>query len=66
MIMIQNAFDSMLQSRPYREARSFAEACREIRRGAGTQFDPEAVVAFMDVADKVRDMLAMLRSGPVR
>ena len=42
------------------------EACREIRRGMGSQFDPQAVAAFMDVADKVRDMLAMLRSGPVR
>jgi len=66
IITIADSLSAMLQSRPYRKARSFAEACREIRRGMNTQFDPQAVAAFMDVADKVRDMLAMLRNGPVR
>lgn len=65
IITVADSLSAMLQSRPYRKARSFAEACREIRRGMGTQFDPDAAVAFMNVADRVRDLLAMLRNGPI-
>ena len=51
----------MLQSRPYRAAKSFDEACREIARGMGSQFDPKVVAAFARVKDRVRDLVAMLR-----
>ena len=52
----------MLQSRPYRQAKSFDEACREIIKGTGSQFDPDVVKAFMSVRDRLRDLVAMLRA----
>jgi putative nucleotidyltransferase with HDIG domain len=38
-----DAFVAMREERPYRPPRSTADAVSELRRGAGTQFDPELV-----------------------
>lgn len=46
ILAVADAFDAMTTSRPYRAAHSFKEACRRIREGAGTQFDPLVVGAF--------------------
>jgi ribonuclease P protein subunit RPR2 len=43
---IADSFDAMTSDRPYRSALSLEAAIEEIRRGAGTQFDPECVKAF--------------------
>jgi HD-GYP domain-containing protein (c-di-GMP phosphodiesterase class II) len=37
----------MISERPYRLALSHEDACRELRAGAGTQFDPAVVEAFL-------------------
>jgi diguanylate cyclase (GGDEF)-like protein len=44
-----DAFDAMVSSRPYRTARNLEEALAELRRCAGTQFDPAVVVVFEQV-----------------
>ena len=44
-----DAFSAMTTDRPYRAARSTAEAVEELRANAGTQFDPAAVAALVDV-----------------
>ena len=46
---VVDALDAMTAERPYRPARSFAEALAEIERHAGTQFDPAVVDAFAAV-----------------
>jgi hypothetical protein len=46
IIAVGDAFDAMTTRRPYRPARPWAEAMAELRRCAGTQFDPGAVTAF--------------------
>ncbi len=46
IIFICDAYDAMLSDRPYRRHRSSAEALDELRRHAGTQFDPELVEVF--------------------
>jgi hypothetical protein len=41
-----DAYSAITTTRPYREARSPAVALEELRRCAGTQFDPEVVAAL--------------------
>jgi HD superfamily phosphohydrolase YqeK len=47
IIAVADAFDSMTSTRSYREARRMSEAIDELRKGAGTQFDPALVEAFI-------------------
>jgi diguanylate cyclase (GGDEF)-like protein len=42
-----DAYSAMTNDRPYRHALSREEAVAELRRGAGTQFDPRVVEAFV-------------------
>ncbi|NUP46618.1 MAG: HD-GYP domain-containing protein, partial [Catenulispora sp.] len=48
IIGVADAFDAMTSTRSYRAARSIEDAVAELRRGAGTQFDPVLVQAFED------------------
>jgi len=47
VIAVADAFDSMTTTRSYRGARSLEEAVTELRRCAGTQFDPPMVEALV-------------------
>lgn len=47
VLAIADAFDAMTSNRPYRMALTQDEAFRELREGAGTQFDPGMVEAFI-------------------
>ena len=44
---VVDAYDAMTSRRPYRQAMSREQACIEIARNAGTQFDTEIVNAFL-------------------
>ena len=44
-----DAFDAIVSERPYRKARSMQEALAELCRCRGTQFDPLAVDALIQV-----------------
>lgn len=46
IIAVADSFDAMTTDRPYRKGFAFEEAFEELRRNAGTQFDPEVVNAF--------------------
>lgn len=50
---VADALDAITSDRPYRKAKSFAEARREIERCSGTQFDPAIVTVFKDLPDKL-------------
>lgn len=55
IIAVVDAYESMTVGRPYREAVSHAEALRELRRCAGTQFDPKVVEAFIQAHVRQED-----------
>ena len=52
VIAVCDAYDAMVSDRPYRAALSHAEALDELRRCAGTQFDPAVVRAFVDTVER--------------
>ena len=47
IISIADTYDAMTSTRPYRKALSKEEACKELERGAGIQFHPDLVKAFI-------------------
>jgi two-component system, cell cycle response regulator len=48
IIAVCDAFDAMTTDRPYRQAVEVAGAVSELRRCAGTQFDPDVVERFCE------------------
>jgi HD-GYP domain-containing protein (c-di-GMP phosphodiesterase class II) len=52
IIGVADAFDVITSTRSYRQARSIAEGVAELRKGAGTQFDPVIVDAFIAALDR--------------
>ena len=52
IIAVCDAFDAMVSDRPYRAALSREDAIAELRRCAGSQFDPAVVRAFVAVLER--------------
>ncbi|MCS7279167.1 MAG: HD-GYP domain-containing protein, partial [Thermodesulfobacteriaceae bacterium] len=53
IISIADAFSAMVCERPYRKPLSFDEALEEIKKGAGTQFDPMLVNIFVNIYEEI-------------
>lgn len=49
ILTIADSFEAMTADRPYRKGMSIEEAITELRRCAGTQFDPEIVEIFTEL-----------------
>jgi len=52
IIRVADAYDAMTSARPYRQAFSAQQAREELRRGAGRQFDPRVVDAFLQIPEE--------------
>jgi len=68
IVAIADAYDAMTHDRPYKRAISHDEAVKELRRHAGTQFDPELVTLFCDLfasrAPSVDTLLVAIADAP--
>jgi HD-GYP domain-containing protein (c-di-GMP phosphodiesterase class II) len=53
LIAIPDSFDALTTSRAYRGAMPMLQALEIIRKGAGTQFDPDLVRAFLEIAPRL-------------
>ncbi len=49
IIAVADAYDAMVHERNYKEKMSLSDAKAELRRQAGKQFDPDVVVAALDI-----------------
>lgn len=54
IVAIIDAYDAMTSDRPYRQAMPAEKAWAELRKFAGTQFDPSVVDVFIRVLEKER------------
>jgi putative nucleotidyltransferase with HDIG domain len=52
IISVADAYDAMTQDRRYRTRLDSVEAVSELLRGAPTQFDPDVVVAFLNIVNR--------------
>ncbi|HYI35829.1 MAG TPA: diguanylate cyclase [Thermoleophilaceae bacterium] len=53
VVTVCDAYDAMIADRPYRAPKTSEEAMEELRRCAGSQFDPAVVAAFETVLDRM-------------
>jgi HD-GYP domain-containing protein (c-di-GMP phosphodiesterase class II) len=58
ILAVTDAYAAMTSERTYRFAREHEDACRELQRCAGTQFDAEAVRAFLRASSRRNRHLA--------
>ena len=51
IVSVIDAFDAMVSSRPYRRGLPFDESIRRLVASSGTQFDPQVVRCFIQIAE---------------
>jgi response regulator RpfG family c-di-GMP phosphodiesterase len=54
---VVDAYDAMVSKRCYKDAQPSMDAIAELRRCAGTQFDPEVVEAFERIQPKIQQLM---------
>jgi response regulator RpfG family c-di-GMP phosphodiesterase len=65
IVAIADAFDAMTSPRPYRQPQPLEAALDEVGRGAGGQFDPRLVEAFVGLpATRLREISRYYRNRP--
>lgn len=63
ILAVCDSFDAMISRRAYKEALSVDYAVGELERGKGTQFDPEAAQAFIEMVEEDPGFVAHQSSG---
>jgi len=54
ILHIADSYDAMSYSRPYAKALTYSAALRELREGAGPEFDPALVGPFIEILERMR------------
>jgi ribonuclease P protein subunit RPR2 len=60
---VADALDAITSDRPYRLARSWEDARRELVQESGRQFDPEVVSAFIESEPRLLEVFEQLGTG---
>src|SRR3954453_3076183 len=64
IIHVADSFEAMTSDRPYHQGRAVGEAVEEMRRCAGTQFDPRGVEALVELLEADALPVLALRDQP--
>ena len=59
IVALADVFDALSHKRVYKSAWSIEDSFQEVQNLSGTQFDPEVVMAFMQVKDRICAINAM-------
>jgi len=59
---VVDAFDAITSDRPYRPAQTVSAAMEEIRRMAGSQFDPAVVEEFLRIPEREFEIIRRVHS----
>jgi response regulator RpfG family c-di-GMP phosphodiesterase len=62
---VADALDAITSDRPYRRARRWIDAGRELVQESGKQFDPQVVSAFVETEERLRAVRDQLEFSPV-
>lgn len=57
IVAVADSLDAMCTSRPYQEAFSLDQACKEIQNNSGIRYDPQVVIAFNQALDKIKMLI---------
>lgn len=63
LVAVADVFDVLVHERPYKQEWTVHDAAEELRRNAGTQFDPDVVQAFDDLGAAVWQVLSSELDG---
>ncbi|MHB1502115.1 MAG: HD domain-containing phosphohydrolase, partial [Candidatus Dormibacteria bacterium] len=66
IVAVADTLDAMTTDRPYRAARTLAEALEELRRCAGTHFDPTVVAAAIELFGQTSQAAVPPSAAPAR
>lgn len=64
MMAIGDVYDALISERVYKSALNHEEAVAIIENGKGTQFDPDMVAAFLEVAEEFRSITMEFSGSP--
>ena len=62
ILSVADAYDAMTTDRHYRKARDLSDAIEELKRNAGTQFDPQIVEAFLQIILNERGFISAIKN----
>ena len=65
ILAVADVYDALTSSRSYRGAWTHERAVNLIRENSGSHFDPEIVVAFLQIIDGVVQEMALQGEGPL-
>ncbi|MCQ2100022.1 putative two-component system response regulator [Fibrobacter sp. UWH9] len=63
LMSVADVYDALVSRRPYKEPYPHEVAVAEIKAGRGTQFDPDVVDAFMEIADILPGIYEQFKDG---